>query len=180
MQYRDVLTELKDSQQAMDEMMARHNQQTELVQSMTEQVQKSETKLHTFKVQEAYEKRKALLEQKLRDDASHQAISEKDRLLNELSVELVDTKDRLGNIRNNLEGGGGNLNRSIMSGYGSMAGAEDRLIAQVQDSLNRSALGGHGSVHGNANNYNGGGGQLNKSYLSDIDNQLAEEDLNLM
>lgn len=50
--YNSALGELRDSQFAMDQMMDRNQQQTELVQSMTEQVQKSETKLHQFKVQE--------------------------------------------------------------------------------------------------------------------------------
>jgi len=67
-------------------------------------VQKSENKLHSLKVQDAYDRRKRELENKLRDEEVANAIKDKDNLLNELSYELVETRDRLGNIKRDLDG----------------------------------------------------------------------------
>ena len=99
-----TVEELKQSQAAMDTMMAHNQYQGQLVQDMTEQVQRSETKLHSYKVQELYDKRKRELEAKIREEETSKQISSKDQMLNQLSLELFETRDRLGNIKKDLDG----------------------------------------------------------------------------
>lgn len=89
--------------------------QGQLVQDMTEQVQKSETKLHSYKVQELYDKRKRELEAKIKEEEVSKEITSKDQLLNQLSLELFETRDRLGNIKKDLDGPSLIQNRSMLA-----------------------------------------------------------------
>lgn len=67
---------------------------------MTTQMQDSEVKLHTLQVQEMYEKRRRELADRLREEETNQCLEKKDHMLTQLSLELNETRDKLGMIAN--------------------------------------------------------------------------------
>ncbi|CAD7940868.1 unnamed protein product [Amoebophrya sp. A120] len=112
----ETLQQLKEAQSTMDQMMAHTQYQGQLVRDMTSQVQESEAKLHTLQVQEMYEKRRRVLEEKIREQETAEVLQSKDILLNQVSLELNETRERLGNIRRDLEPANAALNRSLLGG----------------------------------------------------------------
>eukprot|EP00392_Amoebophrya_sp_AT5.2_P011764 g11849.t1 len=100
----ETLLQLKETQTTMDQMMAHTQYQGQLVRDMTSQVQESESRLHTLQVQEMYEKRRRAVAEKIREQETQQAMESKNVLLSQMSFELNETRDRLGNIRKDLEG----------------------------------------------------------------------------
>ncbi|CAD7956891.1 unnamed protein product [Amoebophrya sp. A25] len=128
----ETLQQLKDAQTTMDQMMAHTQYQGQLVRDMTTQVQESESKLHELQVQEMYEKRKRALEAKIREQETQQVIQSKEIMLNQMSLELNDTKDRLGNIRRDLDGG------NALSGLGRSRGRMNR--SQISEFSPKSQL----------------------------------------
>eukprot|EP00392_Amoebophrya_sp_AT5.2_P016046 g16285.t1 len=95
----ETLLQLKEAQTTMDQMMAHTQYQGQLVRDMTSQVQESESRLHTLQVQEMYEKRRLAVAEKIREQETQQNIESKNVLLSQMSLELNETRDRLGNIR---------------------------------------------------------------------------------
>lgn len=73
----------------------------------------------------------------MKDEQVGQALNEKDKLLNEISHELVGTRERLDTIKDNLEGRGG-MNRSVLSGIGFPA--NDPLFSRIEQTLNKSQV----------------------------------------
>lgn len=94
---------LESAEVALDKMLAHNNYKDQLVREMTEQINVSETKLHSYQVHELLRTRQRELEQKIREAELREDMNEKDRVLNQLNTELRASQERMNRIRSNLD-----------------------------------------------------------------------------
>eukprot|EP00397_Hematodinium_sp_SG-2012_P006956 GEMP01006995.1.p1 GENE.GEMP01006995.1~~GEMP01006995.1.p1 ORF type:complete len:688 (+),score=147.25 GEMP01006995.1:90-2153(+) len=94
---------LESAEIALDKMLAHNNYKDQLVREMTEQINISETKLHSYQVHELLRNRQRELEQKVRESELQENMHEKDRILHSLDAELRTSQERMNRIRNNLD-----------------------------------------------------------------------------